>query len=362
MLTNLNKQLQLHIVGGFLGSGKTTAIHQACKYLLEQRIGVGVVTNDQGLHLVDHQFITSLGVPTQQVVNGCFCCRLDDLEKSILSLIKVHQPEVIFAESVGSCTDLIATVLKPLQHYHPTIDITISIFADIRLLHLLLTDASVFEEEVRYVYFKQLEEATLVVLSKLDLVTELQLEETKRLIDQKYPDKILLYQNSYIKSNIQNWLFALQKNYGATKLPSLFIDYITYGKGEELLGWLDQEIEIVSHLVNANQLAIELAKLISQTIQEQKIFIGHLKFLLNQQYKISYTTVPEIESQNKEDYPYSLRAILLINARVQTHPNMLQQIVLSAIECIQDNYSCTIHTNYQKAFQPGFPNPTFRIA
>lgn len=48
--------IKWHLVGGFLGSGKTTAIIQACKRLLQTGQKVGVITNDQGKYLVDTAF------------------------------------------------------------------------------------------------------------------------------------------------------------------------------------------------------------------------------------------------------------------------------------------------------------------
>jgi len=38
--------MQLHIIGGFLGSGKTTAIIGAARYLADKGLHVGVITND----------------------------------------------------------------------------------------------------------------------------------------------------------------------------------------------------------------------------------------------------------------------------------------------------------------------------
>ncbi len=357
----MNKQLQLHIIGGFLGSGKTTAIQQACRYLLQQEIRVAVVTNDQGIHLVDNDFFTALSIPAEQVVNGCFCCRFADLENRILSLSAQYQPQVIFAESVGSCTDLIATVYKPFQQYHPDYTVTISVFADIRLLHLLLSNASVFDEEVRYIYFKQLEEASLIVVSKTDLLSGEEMNEATQLINKKYADKILLYQDSFNESQMQTWLAMLQKNTGIREQPSLAIDYNTYGKGEALMGWLDQELEITSQVTGASQYAIELVQLMSQTIRQQNLPVGHLKFLLNQQTKISYTTIAENEWPLLADEPDSNKASLLINARVQTDPELLQEMVQSAISFIQQKYNCTIQTLHQQAFKPGFPRPTYRM-
>src|SRR5215204_340604 len=130
--------MQLFLIGGFLGSGKTTAISPACSLYLERGQKVAVITNDQGEQLVDTAFIKSGGIITQQVSNGCFCCNYGKLSEKISSLHEEHFPEIIFAESVGSCTDLIATITKPFAKTHPDVEVLISVFADAELLLTLM--------------------------------------------------------------------------------------------------------------------------------------------------------------------------------------------------------------------------------
>ena len=105
--------MQFHLVGGFLGSGKTTAIIQAARLLVAQGKRVGIVTNDQGKYLVDTAFFRAENFPTVEVTGGCFCCNYDDLEARLRQLQQSAWPDVIFAESVGSCADIVATVVKP---------------------------------------------------------------------------------------------------------------------------------------------------------------------------------------------------------------------------------------------------------
>jgi Ni2+-binding GTPase involved in maturation of urease and hydrogenase len=92
--------MKLFLVGGFLGSGKTTAIVNACQHLIKKDQRVAVITNDQGDQQVDSAFVKSFGIPAAEVANGCFCCNYDQLDKHIHSFIKDIQPDIIFAESV----------------------------------------------------------------------------------------------------------------------------------------------------------------------------------------------------------------------------------------------------------------------
>jgi G3E family GTPase len=106
--------MNLHIVGGFLGSGKTTAIINASRRIMARGRTVGVITNDQGKYLVDTAFVRASGIPAVEVIGGCFCCNYDDLQARLDQLRDSARPDTIFAESVGSCADIVATVLKPL--------------------------------------------------------------------------------------------------------------------------------------------------------------------------------------------------------------------------------------------------------
>ncbi len=354
--------MKIHLLSGFLGSGKTTAIQQACNELIKSGNRVGVITNDQGIRLVDGDFFEHLSIPNRQVGNGCFCCNYNNLDSSIQSLIKTNQPDIIFAESVGSCTDIVATVMKPLFKYRPEGEVTISTFADIRLLKILLkNDANIFDESVRYIYFKQLEEAGVIIVSKIDLIGRKSLQEIKKLMNEKYADKVLLYQNSFDKKSIQQWLHVLDHQLFEKPL-SLQIDYNIYGDGEAKLAWHDQELEIYSPKYNATQSAVDLMRTIYQKINFNKYPIGHLKFLVNGETKISFTYAQEEELMEAVKIQKNNSSTLLINARVQTSPEELFQLMLAAVKETEMKSGCKIAVKSMATFQPGYPKPTHRIS
>ena len=272
--------MKIVLAGGFLGSGKTTAIITACLHLINDKKRVGVITNDQGDQQVDTFFVKGFGIPVREVANGCFCCNYNQLNEHLLSLQESDHPDFIFAESVGSCTDLVATIAKPLKKLRPDIETSISIFADAGLMLSLIEERSSFlEESVRYIYKKQLEEADVLILNKIDLLTTEQVTNLDAVVKSQYPGKIILRQNSLNKQDVTTWLDTLRSVTHRTR-TSLSIDYDIYGDGEARLAWLDENITLRAKNGNAVFITRIIIGAIFDHLQANQFTIGHLKFFL----------------------------------------------------------------------------------
>src|SRR5688572_8537282 len=102
------------MLGGFLGAGKTTTIARLARTYQDRGLKVGIVTNDQAADLVDTHLLRSQGFDVGEVAGACFCCKFNDLTDTIGKLEADQRPDVVLAEPVGSCTDLVATVMQPI--------------------------------------------------------------------------------------------------------------------------------------------------------------------------------------------------------------------------------------------------------
>lgn len=355
--------MNLYLVNGFLGSGKTTAIANACRLLTEHNIKVAVITNDQGMHQVDEIFMQQFSPFVSSVSNGCFCCRYNELEEKIMALSAAN-PEIIFAESVGSCTDIVATIIKPFAKKYNNVKIVLTAFADAALVYSLMKGTSCFiEESVQYIFKKQLEEADIIILNKADLLTPDELAFAKSMFTSTYPGKKLIVQNAMNNEDVSSWLQILAEFPYKAQRQSLSIDYNVYGEGEALLAWLDSTISI--HTVQ--QVAVDIAILLSQKIHEKilahDLTIGHLKFLLSDDTwnkKISYTTFHQLHAPDVE--MYSCKHLnVMINARVQTTATLLQEIISNTIHEVMMENGCRIVVHELRSFTPGFPKPVHRI-
>ena len=158
----VKKPVKLIFAGGFLGSGKTTALAAVAKRVIGNGMRVGFITNDQSENLVDtiivRQMLNELGVPVEEVVEGCFCCKFDELIDQIEKILE-HRPQILMGEPVGSCTDFVAAVANPIKiHYRDMFQFApfSTVVDPDRVRELLLEETETnFPEEVAYLFEKK---------------------------------------------------------------------------------------------------------------------------------------------------------------------------------------------------------------
>jgi G3E family GTPase len=355
--------MKVVLIGGFLGSGKTTAIINACDNLQERGLNVAVITNDQGDQQVDTSFMRSNKIAVSEVLNGCFCCNYNQLDAELAMLANRYNPDYIFAEAVGSCTDLVATIATPLGKFRPGIEVVIAIFVDAALLAAVIEGRAAFiDESVRYIFRKQLEEADLLVINKSDTITDEQVGLIQTILTTEYNGKLVTFQNSTRQTDIAHWLELLNKAI-PSKRKSLEIDYGLYGEGEAKLAWADKAFTILSTTENAVFIARYIVGKIIDHLQEQRLFIGHLKCFLESSLaseKISFTTT-STSAHLQLSIPETMELSVLLNARVQTIPETLAAVIGEVIVGAKKQFGCKIIESKESVFTPGKPVPTYRF-
>jgi Ni2+-binding GTPase involved in maturation of urease and hydrogenase len=360
--------MKLHLVGGFLGSGKTTAIIGAARHMMAQGLRVGVVTNDQGRYLVDTAFFRAADLPAVEVTGGCFCCNYDDLGARLSQLQDTARPDVIFAESVGSCADIVATVVKPFLELDAgrfTLS-SFSVFADIRLLRRrLLAQPMPFGDDVVYIFDKQIEEANLLILNKADALAPDQAEATLRLAQDRFPGKRIRRQDSLQPGQVAAWADLLQSGAVAPPRAAVDIDYARYGAGEAELAWLDEEVAFTTPPGRGAETVRALIGGLARALRERGLAVGHVKFLVRadgREAKISLPTLFDDGWQSDVPPVEGTGARIVVNARVEVPAEELRAIVASAIRDAAALTGATFAESELSVFHPGFPRPTHRLA
>jgi len=215
------------VVGGFLGSGKTTLILTAARLLERRGLRCAVILNDQGEELVDTRHAGRHGLRAGEVTGGCFCCRFSALSSAIETM-RSFEPDVIFAEPVGSCADISATVLNPLREEFDRYRLApFTVLVDPAAADALLREDA--DPDLAFLFRKQLEEADLVCMTKADLRPEspvLPGVETRQL-------------SAITGRGVQEWLDEILFGSLPAGARLLDIDYSRYAQAEAMLAWLN---------------------------------------------------------------------------------------------------------------------------
>jgi Ni2+-binding GTPase involved in maturation of urease and hydrogenase len=341
----------LVLVGGFLGAGKTSLLIRSARILASRGLRTAMIANDQAEDLVDTSLASRSTHWTDEIAGGCFCCRFDEFAAAAEKLAR-HQPDVIFAEPVGSCTDLVATVLRPLRDLH---------CAEYRIAPLsVLVDPFQADEilngpaDIAYLFQKQLEEADLVCFTKSDLgdaECALPVEKPLRFVSAK------------TGAGVEAWLDEVSNGRIAAGVSSLELDYQRYARAEAALGWLNASVELnLENPIPPVALIGPLMDEIDAKLTERNAVIAHLKLIDETPSGFLKAAIcrngsePDIEGDMLS--PASQRHRITLNLRAQADPEFLRTTVVAALERMPRQVTIL----KLSAFRPAEPKPQYRYA
>ena len=359
------------MVGGFLGAGKTTAIIRLAHSLTEQGKRVGLITNDQSVGLVDTTLARSQGFPVEEITGGCFCCRFNTLVDAADRLNADARPDVFIAEPVGSCTDLRAAVSYPLRRmYGDAFDIApLSVLVDpLRALRVLGLEAGrSFSEKVLYVYDRQLAEADVIVVNKIDLLDAARLERLREALAARYPRAEVLVMSARDGSGVSPWFERVTRGAMGTGM-SPDVDYEVYAEGEALLGWLNATVRVSCDLpFDGNAMLRDLAAHIADAVGTGEI--AHLKMTLTAEELPSDIAVLNLVAGDRgAELAHALKAPvdageLIVNLRAEEDPERLNDAALAALAAWESAGSGRrAAVEHIEHFRPAKPTPTWRMA
>ncbi|NND75595.1 MAG: hypothetical protein HKN44_11375 [Ilumatobacter sp.] len=344
---------------GFLGAGKTTTVRALAHYGESKRHRVAVVTNDQDGDLIDTLVVARSGRAVAEVTGGCFCCRYDDLRAALDHVAAQSAPRYILAESVGSCTDLTATVVRPLERDGGLgVGPLIAVVDPIRLLSIEAMSPS-----TRYLFERQLLDADLLAVNKCDLLSPASIATVaERLAD--VPARTIFYSARTGAGLAELWNLATESRVART--TDLEIDYDEYAAAEAELAWLNRRFTLHSaKVISARDWNDAFLRSVAEHCTASDFEIGHVKVVVRRGEllaKASLTHRDGAPQHDRTDLRHATAAVGIVNARVACEPDEVEALVERSMEAA--NRALDTQTQLLPgggAFAPAAPQPTHRV-
>jgi hypothetical protein len=339
----------LVFVGGFLGAGKTTLILAAARELKGRGMRCAAILNDQSDALVDTQLAGLHDIPSGEVTMGCFCCRFSDLTLQLEAML-AYTPDVIFAEPVGSCTDIAATVLHPLLHEGTYRMAPFTVLVDPARAEALAETTP--DANIGFLFRKQLQEADIVCVTKSDLhvdCPDIAVRHIRRI-------------SALTGQGVAAWLDEVLAGELSAQKDVLDIDYERYAQAEGALAWLN--FHAVLELREPLSPAMLLGPLLDgfdRCLTNAHIQIVHLKTI--DETPAGYVKAAmcangqEPAVEGTLDASPTLRHEITLNIRAVGEPETMTAMVESELQRLDGQFI----ERTMRCFRPAAPRPERRV-
>lgn len=361
------KPIRFLMVGGFLGAGKTTTIGRLASHYVAKGLNVALVTNDQAYDLVDTHTLRAQGFNVGEVPGACFCCKFDDLIDTVGSLSNEETPDIVIAEPVGSCTDLVATVIQPMRELFGDRFEMGPLVVLLKPVHgkkiLAAEKGKGFSPKAEYIFLKQLEEADAIAINKIDRLSDDDQRTLKELVKNRFPDVPVFGISARDGVGFEEMIKATDAE-PKKRNAMMEMDYKTYAEGEAELGWLNCQTKAESETkFELDDLVLKLVEGIGNELETIDKEVAHLKVLgqtLNDS-AVANLVGSAVESElSLASEIKTTAADLLVNARVAASPEELEEIVNVVTLRLESDLGVKLTVGNMQSFRPGKPEPTHR--
>jgi G3E family GTPase len=189
--------MDMFIIAGFLGSGKTTLVLSVISRIIE-RTGskVVIIVNDFGTVGIDGKVMAKYGFEVMELASGCICCTLGpDLLKTVRDVEENIKPDYIVIEPTGVADP--QAIVECMKHYQG------SALRSIR--SAVVVDASRFEVIMKALgrpLTAQVKSTDLILINKMDTVDAAILQGIEGALRSINPDKPIIPISATLGTNV----------------------------------------------------------------------------------------------------------------------------------------------------------------
>ena len=303
--------MKIIVVGGFLGSGKTTVLVRLGTYYSSIGKSVGIIVNEIGEIGIDGDVISQYGLETKEITSGCICCSLKtSLRATLLMMIENYHPEVLIIESTGIAYP--GAIRDEIMLMNLTIDYDMAPL-------LTLFDGSRFKQilkEIKNFAAQQLAQAEVIAVSKADMIDASFLPIIEEAVGQINPKAEIISLSSKNTESLAHLINILERNEdiearvaalkkvmsndgkllmaGAPKSDSVAESGVGSFSAEYPLNAVELKESTDSDLESL--VRVLMSEIRGAVLKKNPNFLGHIKLFLESGtalYKISLTTSEE---------------------------------------------------------------------
>jgi len=164
------------VVSGFLGAGKTTFMVALSDYINSNSGKASIIINDLGAkNLIDAKLSKACGCNITELAGQCICYQTEILVARLRRLLDYEHNDLVMSDIPGCGVGALDHVYHKLNKEYPG-EFEFAPFTVIvdpeRLRTIMPEQANInLPEEMKYLFKSQLQEADVVLLNKIDLLT-----------------------------------------------------------------------------------------------------------------------------------------------------------------------------------------------
>jgi G3E family GTPase len=189
--------MELVLISGFLGSGKTTMLLSTVDQIIAMtHKKVVIIKNDFGNVGIDAKVMEKSGLQVRELPSGCICCTLGvDFLETLTTVATEYHPDLVFVEPSG-LADPASIIILMKGYKGPKVDRTrVMIIVDAVRFNLISRAMPAPME-------RQLKIGDVIVINKIDEATKEQIDEVRQAVQKMGLSTRLIMASALQRENV----------------------------------------------------------------------------------------------------------------------------------------------------------------